>query len=466
MYSIFTLIFTSMVASLLLTPLVSSLGWRLGIVDLPDQKRKVHTSPIPRLGGVAILAAVVAAYILLLAVRLTSGVIVWDGMPLILRLLPALGIVFGIGFIDDLFGLQPWKKLTAEIIAAIMAWFGGIHISTFAGHSFTGVVARFALTILWLVVCTNAINLIDGVDGLAAGVCLFAAASMLVAAVVNHNIPMALAVAPFAGAILGFLRYNFNPASIFLGDCGSLGLGFLLGCCGAVWSEKSTTLLGMTAPLLVLLVPLLDVGLAVARRFLRGHNIFGADQAHIHHKLLSRGLTPRRLVFVIYGICGVSAAAALLLTINHDNDRGFVIILICLAACLGMQYLGYTEFGVARRLFRDGLLRNVLNAQLDLDAFEEEVYAEPALVQSWEILSRSCPRFGFSGIVFRIGDVTRRWGTNTGWQTRIEFPGHGYINLWRESEASGPGVVAALFADRVSRTFSQKLSSREVIEHK
>jgi len=264
---------------------------------------------------------------MLLIVRLSSGNIVLADLPLVLRLLPALAVVFGVGLIDDIVSTRPWVRLAAETFAAILAWIGGIRILAIASHSFSGDVESLVFTVFWIVVCTNAINLIDGVDGLAAGVSLFASITMLIAALLNHNYPMALAVVPLAGALLGFLRYNFAPASIFLGDCGSLTIGFLLGCFGAVWAEKSTTLLGLTAPLIVLAIPLLDVGLAVARRLLRGKPIFVADGNHIHHKLLSRGLTPRHLLFVIYGICAVGSVASLLLTINHNENRDFVLVL-------------------------------------------------------------------------------------------------------------------------------------------
>ena len=201
-----------------------------------------------------------------LFVRLSSGNIVLADLPLVLRLLPALAIVFGIGLIDDIVSTRPWVRLAVESVAAILAWIGGIRILDVAGHSFSGDIESFLFTVLWIVTCTNAINLIDGVDGLAAGVSLFASITMLIAALLNHNFAMALAVVPLAGSLLGFLRFNFTPASIFLGDSGSLTLGFLLGCFGAVWAEKSATLLGLTAPLMVLAVPLLDVSLAVVRR--------------------------------------------------------------------------------------------------------------------------------------------------------------------------------------------------------
>jgi UDP-GlcNAc:undecaprenyl-phosphate GlcNAc-1-phosphate transferase len=232
-----------------------------------------------------------------------------------------------------------------------------------------------------------------------------------------------------------------------------------------VWSEKSTTLLGLTAPLLVLAVPLLDVGIAILRRFITGRPIFTADRAHIHHKLLLRGLTPRRLVLVIYGICGICATASLLLTVNQNRNRDFVIVLVCLASWLGIQHLGYNEFSAARRAVLGGAFRSVLSAHLALDAFEREVHADITPQQCWDLLCRTCPQFGFSGIVFHIDDVIHQWGINTGWQTRIDFPGHGYINLWRESGARSRGAAAVLFIDCVSRAFNQKLSMMKAVPH-
>jgi len=465
MYSLFFLGFVSFGLSLFLTPLVRNLAWRYGIVDRPDQQRKIHSAPIPRIGGVAIFAAVIGAYGLLLIVRLSTGNIVLADLPLVLRLLPALAIVFGIGLIDDIVSTRPWVRLAAETVAAILAWIGGIRILAIAGRSFSGDIESFLFTVVWIVTCTNALNLIDGVDGLAAGVSLFASVTMLIAALLDHNFAMALAVVPLAGSLLGFLRFNFTPASIFLGDNGSLTLGFLLGCFGAVWAEKSTTLLGLTAPLIVLAIPLLDVGLAVARRLLRGKPIFVADDGHIHHKLLSRGLTPRHLLFVIYGICAVGSVASILLTINHNENRDFVLVLVCLAAWLGMQHLGYTEFGVAKRMVFGGTIRSVLSAQLALEEFELEVNADLTLGQCWDLLRRTCPEFGFSGIEFHVEDVNGHWGIKTGWQVHIDFPGHGYIKVWREAGTTSRGAAAVLFIDCVSRTFSEKLSNLELASH-
>lgn len=465
MYSLTFLGFAAFLLSLLLTPLVRNLAWHFGLVDQPDQQRKRHISPIPRMGGVAIFSSVIGAYGLLLIIRLSSGAIVWADLPLVLRLLPALAIVFGIGIIDDIITVSPWIRLAAETAAAIFAWAGGIQVTAIHGYSFEGTVASFVVTILWIVTCTNAINLIDGVDGLAVGVSMFAALTMLAAALLEHNYSMALAVVPLAGALLGFLPFNFVPASIFLGDSGSLTLGFLLGCYGAVWAEKSTTLLGLTAPLMVLAVPLLDVGLAVARRIVRGQAIFAGDREHIHHKLLSQGFSPKHLLLVIYTICVVGSAASLLLTINHNHDRDFVLILVCLAAWLGLQHLGYSEFSVAKKFVFGGVIRSVLSAQLALDAFEQELDASLTLAQSWEVLDRTCSEFGFSGIAFDLDDVNRQSGIRIGWQARVEFPGHGHITVWRESGTLNHGAAAVLFIDCVSRSFRQKLGSLESVNH-
>jgi UDP-GlcNAc:undecaprenyl-phosphate GlcNAc-1-phosphate transferase len=463
MYSLLFLGSVSLVLSLLLTPLVRNLAWRFGIVDQPDQKRKIHSSPIPRLGGVAIFAAVVGAYALLLVVRPSSGTMVMGNLPLVLRLFPAIAVVFGIGLLDDIISTRPWVRLVAETIAAILAWFGGVHVTVVDGFSISGAIVSFVITVLWIVTCTNAINLIDGVDGLAAGVCLFAAVTMLLGALIEQNFTMALAVMPLAGALLGFLRFNFTPASIFLGDSGSLTLGFLLGCFGALWAEKSTTLFGLTAPLMVLAVPLLDVMLAIVRRLLRGQPIFTADNGHIHHKLLSRGLTPTHLVLVIYGICAVGSVSSLLLTASHNRNRDFAIVLVCLAAWLGLQHLGYREFGIAKTMVFGGTIRSVLSAQLALEAFEHEVNADLTLGQSWDVLCQTCHRFGFSGLLFELDDVMHLWGEKTGWQARIDFPGHGFISLWRESGATSQGAAAVLFIDCVSRAFKHKLSQLEPV---
>ncbi len=195
----------------------------------------------------------------------------------------------------------------------MLAYAAGIRVDIHILHSLPAWPGLgFALTVIWLIGCTNAFNLIDGMDGLAAGVGLVATVTMLIAALTQGNLPLALATMPLAGCLLGFLRYNFNGASVFLGDSGSLLIGFLLGCYGALWSEKSVTLVALTVPLLAVSIPLLEVVLSIVRRYLRNRPIFEADRGHIHHKLLERGLSPEGAVLTIYAFCGVVALLSLL----------------------------------------------------------------------------------------------------------------------------------------------------------
>lgn len=289
MYSIIFLTVTAFIFCLILTPLVRRLSQRIGALDLPNATRKLHASPIPRTGGIAIAGAYLFA-LALLAFAPLKGATKID-VPLILALVPAAGVVFATGLLDDFMGLNAWQKLFGQVCAAGLAYWGGVHVVGFGGFH-AGGWWSLPLTVFWLVACANAFNLIDGVDGLATGIGLFATFTTLAAAVLQNNVGLAMAMAPLLGALLAFLRYNFNPASIFLGDCGSLTIGFLLGCAGAMWSQKSATILGMTAPLLALAVPLLDTTIAIVRRFLRHQPIFGADRGHVHHKLLDRGFRP------------------------------------------------------------------------------------------------------------------------------------------------------------------------------
>lgn len=456
MYSLMFLVFASFVLSLFLTPFVRNLALRFGLVDEPDGNRKIHQAPIPRMGGVAIFLATLGAYGLLLVVNLSAGHIVRSGFPFALKLLPAVSIIFLVGLIDDIVGISPWKKLIAELGVSVLAWSVGIRLFSIGGHPFHPAIS-LALTVIWIVACTNAVNLIDGVDGLAAGVGLFAVLTTLIAALLHHNTDLVFATVPLVGALLGFLRFNFNPASIFLGDCGSLTLGFLLGCYGIVWSEKSTTILGMTAPLLALSVPLLDSAIAIARRFLRQQPIFKADRAHIHHKLLSRGLATRHVVLILYGFCGLAAVASLTLSATHRQYQGFILVLVCFTAWLGLQHLGYNEFGAAGKLALGGGFRRLLNAQLTLVGFEKDLSEAEDIQQCWDIVCEAYSAFGFSGIELQLDRTWLHGNVDGRWHVHMDLPGYGYINLVRNIEAKGGGAEAFLFIECISRIFSSKL---------
>lgn len=196
-----------------------------------------------------------------------------------------------------------------------------------------------------------------------------------------------------AGALLGFLPYNFNPASIFLGDSGSLMIGFLLGTSSILLRQRSYTLLGMTAPVMALAIPLLDVILSVARRFLRGKPIFGADRGHIHHRLLDLGYSPRRAAFVLYGACFLATVFCVAQTMASHQVGVSVIVLFCVAAWLGIQSLGYAEFPLAARLMLSGTIQHSVDAHLNLRTAENSLRTAEFCRAMLDGAVRRLPRF-------------------------------------------------------------------------
>ena len=383
--------FRAFIISLVLTPICRDVFRSYGVVDQPDAARKVHRYPIPRVGGLAIAISYLLAYVL---VRPEEGSPLAQQLSLVWRLLPGAALAFGIGLLDDLFNLRAWIKLLGQVAAAGLACVGGVRILSIGGTP-TDAWWNVPLTILWLLACMNAFNLVDGLDGLAVGVGLFATMTVFTAAMMQHNMVLAVATFPLAGALLAFLCYNFNPATIFLGDSGSLLIGFLLGCYAAIWSNKSATLLGMTAPLMALSIPLLDVALAIVRRFLRRQPIFTADRGHIHHRLLDRGFTPRRVVLVLYGLCGLAAAFSLLQGVVH-SFAGALLLLFGVFVLLGIQYLGYAEFDLAGRLLFSGEFQRSVSAQLDLRKFRAALAAAGTPAGCWEVIREACGKFGFT----------------------------------------------------------------------
>jgi len=276
----------------------------------------------------------------------------------------------------------------------------------------------------------------------------------------QHNMILALATVPLVGALLGFLRYNFNPASIFLGDSGSLTIGFLLGCFGVVWSQKSATILGMTAPLMALGIPILDTGLSIFRRFLRHQPIFGGDRDHIHHRLLNRGFTPRHVALLLYGGASIGAALSLL-SVASNRMGGAVVLLFCAAAWIGIQHLGYTEFSTARRMLFAGTFQQTLDAQLRLRSFEQELAAAKSIEACWGYILDASRTFDFvearlcvAGTVYQ--ERLRDTNGDLCWSLRVPLPGRGYVNFVRPHESLVFSMGVAPFVDVVRKTMSAK----------
>ena len=343
-------------------------------------------------------------------------------------------------------GLKPWEKLLGQVIAACLAYWGGLEVTGVAGHAAHGW-WTLPITVVWLVGCTNAFNLIDGVDGLATGVGLFATFTMLMAALLHGNGALALATAPLVGALLAFLRYNFNPASIFLGDSGSLTIGFLLGCFGAVWSQKSATLLGMTAPLMALSVPLSTPAFRSSAGSC-GINRFSSPIATIFIiGLLDRGLNPRQVVLALYSVCGVAAAFSVILSTPNNRFDGILLLSFCVVAWVAVQFLGYSEFDTARQLVVSGTFRHILNARVFVTTFERNLTAAKTPEDYWKVVREVSREFGFGEVRMCLTGKSSRIGAegqtlDDSCTIRIPLSSHGYVNFRYPNDASVRHAVA------------------------
>jgi len=459
MYSLCFVTIAACVLSLVLTPLVRDWSLRLGLVDVPDRRRKLHARATPRTGGVAIMLSYLGAYALLLLLPLQASGLIAGRLSMVWRLTPPVLLVFFTGLVDDWRSLKPWQKLSGQVIAAGWVYVEGVRISSVGGFEVPPW-CSLPLTLAWLVLSSNAFNLIDGMDGLAAGVGIMATATTFIAGMLHGDITLGLATAPLAACLLGFLRYNFSPASIFLGDSGSLSIGFLLGCYGVIWSEKSATMLGMAAPAMALALPLFEVVLSVVRRFLRAAPIFTSDRGHIHHLLLDRGFTPRRAALLLYGVCGLGAVLSVLGTLG-TRYAAVVVALFGIGAYLGVRVLRYAEFEAAQRFLRDGL-RPTLSAHVQLELLERSLASAGSVAECWKALELAARSLGYSQMVARLSGIEFVSGPQASrsgsyWQMRVNMPGKDFVNINQSGDHSEQPVLLIPFVELVSRVLPEKM---------
>jgi UDP-GlcNAc:undecaprenyl-phosphate/decaprenyl-phosphate GlcNAc-1-phosphate transferase len=464
LYLMIVLGLASFLLSLVLTPLIRDHIGHLGFLDHPDGIRKKHSGPVPRIGGLVIALSYSATFALAFVLPFSYVHILRDAFPGILKLTLVASVVFLTGLLDDIYDLSAWKKLSGIVAAAVLAYGVGIRVDfhlipAIATYPWLGFVA----TIAWLVGCTNAFNLIDGMDGLATGVGLFASVTMLLAALTQTNMPLALAVMPLVGCLLGFLRFNFSPASAFLGDSGSLLIGFLLACYGTVWSEKSVTLIAMIAPVLAVSVPLVDVTLSIIRRFLCKRPIFKADRGHIHHKLLDRGFTQRGAVLAMYGVCFLAAALSFLVSAFHNQFGALILVLFFVPTWAGIQYLGYTEFANAGRILFKGEFRRIIDAETRLDYFETALAKADNLNDCWTKILEGSRDFGFRGVRMSIGGMvfeeSSGWSNRPLWQLRIPLAESQYINFVRDFDSQLDPLILSGFVSCVERGLKKSVAA-------
>ena len=271
----------------------------------------------------------------------------------LLTILAPASLVFLLGVYDDLRGVGPYFKFSVQGIAATMLFMGGLRIVNipvlFGEHRLPWFVG-WAFTVVWVLAITNAFNLIDGLDGLAAGSALFSTLVAFVVALLNGPSLVTVMTIALAGAILGFLRFNFNPATIFLGDSGSLFIGFLLSALALEGAQKAPTIVAVAIPVVSFGLPILETSLSIVRRLISGRPIFTADAEHIHHKLLQHGMTHRQVVILLYGVSAIFAMLSLFLLWPTGSSLGLVLAVLGIGIWIGVQHLGYLEFGELARV--------------------------------------------------------------------------------------------------------------------
>ena len=438
--SIYSLFVLGAILTCVLTPLIRYLAIQKGFVDCPQRARKVHHQATPRLGGAAILIA-------FLAVTLIAGFsvpnlspILWGPNPIFgLVLLGSIGI-FAIGFLDDLARLSPRVKLFGEfVIAGLVVW--GASLS-FTELQFIGLgtiivpeLLGFGLACLWIVGMANAINLIDGLDGLASGITL---TGLLAVAVVGYLAGISSATwmsTLLIGCLLGFLVYNSRPASIFLGDCGSLTLGYLAGCLTLIASFREGGVLDGIFPVLAFAVPILDSIFAIFRRTMRGRSPFSPDMEHFHHRLMAKGLSHGKAVLAMWVMAFSCSLVAIAAAFGKGDQLFAVFVFFGLGGFILLRYLGYFRF----EFFGEGLTtlikdrKSVKSAEQSIKEAEELVTNALDFETLEKCLSKAAEGIRFQQATLSLFEDEGRLGTDL----KENDPSVGKIISWRDGVQSG-----------------------------
>ena len=318
-----------------ITPIVKRMAYKVGAVDVPKDARRMHSVPIPRLGGLAIAIAFLLTVLLFANVdEQMRGILLGAVVILVL------------GVLDDCLTLRAWFKFLVQIFAAYLVTSHGCTIRYFSNPIVTSSVQYLDLgkwsvpiTIVWIVAITNAVNFIDGLDGLAVGVSAISAATLLVIALLVAESNIAIVVAALLGACLGFLPYNFNPAKIFMGDTGSTFLGFILASLSIQGMFKLYAIISFAVPFLMLGIPIFDICFAIIRRLAKHQNPMKADRGHIHHRLIDMGFSQKQAVAITYMLTAMLGLAAVVLTSSGEGRALILIGAVFVVGAIGFRLI-------------------------------------------------------------------------------------------------------------------------------
>ena len=396
--------------ALVINPIVIRLARRLRIVNIPGP-RHAHTEPISHIGGLAIFVSMMCPAIGVLFLSNTVGDAFRGILPKLIVLLCAAAFIFFIGLIDDIKtkGLRARIKFLAQLAAAIAVCAAGVRIESVAiTEQLTLNFGWFSwpLTLAWIVGVTNAVNLSDGLDGLAAGISAIACGVIAIFAIQGGNVVMAVLMLALLGSLTGFLFFNFSPAKIFMGDCGSLFLGFMIASASVMCATKTTALVGLALPVLALGVPIFDTLFSMLRRFLERRSIFSADRRHFHHKLIDLGLKQRHVVIIIYVMTLLSAGLGMFMIVARNFSSLMIFFCILLLLLFAFQVVGSVRLrDTIAALQRKHAITH--QAQKEIRSFEDaQLYFRNANTydQWWSAVCKAAERLDFAWISLKTKD--------------------------------------------------------------
>ena len=344
------------VLSLAITPIVRATALRLGFVDHPDRRRKAHKAPVALGGGAAVFLAMAAAMLVVYAFASFMGLSIqspFNSLQLGCLAIGTVAIVL-LGLVDDVHGLRGRYKLLVQLLVAGLLIWAGIRIEGFTAFGYPISLMWLAVpaTLFWLVGTTNAINLIDGIDGLAGSVGFILCLTMAAIAGWQGNLGFTTVMLALAGGLLGFLRYNFAPATIYLGDAGSMLIGLMCGTIAVLANAKSSAAMAFAVPIAVWSIPILDSFAALLRRKLTGRSLFSADRGHLHHSLLVRGWTVRQAALFIALICSTTCLSAVLSIYMRNEWIALVTVVVVMVFLVFTRTFGHIEFALLKGRMR------------------------------------------------------------------------------------------------------------------
>lgn len=466
---------------MLITPLVIRSAGALKLYDSPDGARRMHALPVPRLGGVAVFLGAAAVACLLFvrtSPRFTTPGPAGDAeIRFLAGAFIGSGFLFLTGLVDDIRGLSPGVKFVAQLIAAAIAVAFGTSVDAIAlGYGIGIPLGWFGipLVVLWIVGVTNVFNFIDGLNGLAGGIAVVACATLIAAALVLGNLSVVIPTVALMGALLGFLRYNFPKAQIFLGDSGSLSVGFLLAVLSLQASINSSGATLVILPLVALSVPLMDGALAIVRRWLRHVPISGADARHIHHRLLALGISPERSAMLLWALGAGMAAFGLLIALTAPfvatSIAIFGLVGVAVMLIYGTNLLSYHELTVAGEVLisAPSRARRVISDQIIAMDVTAQIQNADSVSEISDILHAAASEFGFLGIELTGEDLaSEKMAERTltaNWAWKLEYPirvtgetrilSH-VLSIWCSAEQS----ARPFGAERVARVVGPALQS-------